>query len=55
MTEVRIEHDDNAYTIIDKVNKLLEDEGYNARLLFDNKEHDGFDMLRVCNIHESGY
>lgn len=55
MEEARIEHDDTAYNIIDKVNKLLEAEGYNAQLLFDKEEHDGFDILRVYNIHESGY
>ena len=55
MNEVRIECDDNAYNIIDKANKLLEHEGHNARLYFDEQEHDGFDILRVTKITEDAY
>ena len=45
--EVRIEHDDNAYDVIAKANELLEDQNIEYELVFDNKEHDGFDILTL--------
>ena len=47
MTEKRIEYDDNAYNIIAVTNELLEEQKINLEFVFDQKEHDGYDLLSL--------
>jgi hypothetical protein len=43
--EVRIEYDDDAMRIIEKINEALKAHG--LALIDDNKEHDGFIILSL--------
>lgn len=41
--EIKIYHDDNIFSIIDKINDALKE--VNVEFIFDDNEHDGFDIL----------
>jgi hypothetical protein len=43
--KIRLEYDDNIFTIIGKINEALE--GKSLELVFDNQEHDGFEILTL--------
>jgi hypothetical protein len=43
--ELRIEHDDDAPSILDAINTLLKPKG--LEFVCDNKEHDGFEIYTL--------
>ncbi len=45
--EIRIEHDDDIFTIIAKVNELLQEQKIPYECVFDDKEHDGFEIITL--------
>lgn len=44
---MRIEYDDDALSIIDKVNKELKDNGVKFEFVDDNELHDGFELFEL--------
>lgn len=48
MPQFRIEYDDHAFDIIDKVNEALKPHG--LEFIFDDQEHDGFDICELQNV-----
>lgn len=47
MEQIRVEYDDDADAVIEKVNDLLEDQGVAFVLKDDGLEHDGFNVYVV--------